>query len=267
MDKIPSAKLNDGHLIPLIGLGTSRLEGAYDAVKHALKLGYRHIDTAAMYGNEQEIGRAVKDSGVPRQDIFITTKLANNLHDDVEREVDRSLQRLGLDFVDLYLIHWPVPERVASWKTLEKLVKGDKIKSIGVSNFTIRHLEELLAVTAVAPAVNQVEFNPFVYQPELLEYNQNKGVQLVAYSPMTRAAKLDNPVLAQIAKDSGKTPAQIMLRWSLQHRVVVIPKAASAQHQTANLDLFDWELSSEQMVQLDGLYDGYRVTEDPETYP
>jgi len=252
----------------MLGLGTSRLEGAYETVKSALALGYRHIDTAAMYGNEAEVGRAVRDSGVARGEIFVTTKLANGGHDDVEGELKASLERLGLDYVDLYLIHWPMPKRVASWKTLETLVKrGAPIKSIGVSNFTIRHLQELLPQTEIVPAVNQVEFNPFVYKSDLLNYNQAKGIQLVAYSPMTRGHKMDNPGLSDIAARCGKTPAQIMLRWSVQHDVVVIPKATSAQHQVDNMDIFDWKLSADDMAKLDRLYDGYRVTEDPENYP
>lgn len=264
---ISSVELNDGRRMPMLGLGTSRLEGAYDAVKSALELGYRHIDTAAMYGNEEAVGRAVRDSGLKREEIFITTKLRNDGHRDVDHEVDTSLELLGLDYVDLYLIHWPMPERIASWKTLAKLVTGDKIKSIGVSNFTIRHLKELFSNSRVKPAVNQVEFHPFVYQPALLDFNGDNGIQVIAYSPMTRANKLDNPTVAEVAASTGQTPAQILLRWSVQHGVAVIPKSASRQHQAANMDIFDWELSKEDMAKLDGLYDGFRVTEDPESYP
>jgi diketogulonate reductase-like aldo/keto reductase len=176
VNKLPVAKLNDGYLMPIVGLGTSRLAGAYEAVLSALRLGYRHIDTAAMYGNEAEVGRAVRDSGLPREEVFITTKLANDGHDDVKGEVQSSLKRLDLDYIDLYLVHWPMPKRVASWKALEKLVAEDApIKSIGVSNFTIRHLEELLPQTKVIPAVNQLEFNPFVYSSDLLKFNLSRS--------------------------------------------------------------------------------------------
>jgi diketogulonate reductase-like aldo/keto reductase len=255
-------------MMPLLGLGTSRLASAYEAVRSALELGYRHIDTAAMYGNEAEVGRAVRDSGVARAEIFVTTKLANGDHDDVEGAIAASLERLGLEYIDLYLIHWPMPQRVVSWQTLEKLVAGGvPIRSIGVSNFTRRHLDELLLQANITPAANQVEFNPFVYSPELLKYNQAKSIQLVAYSPMTRAHKLDNPAIVQIAKDSGRTPPQVLLRWNIQHGVAVIPKADSPEHQRSNLDIFDWKLTDEQMSRLDALYDGFRVTEDPEIYP
>lgn len=268
MSNIPSVKLNDGQTMPMLGLGTSRLEDAYTSVKTALELGYRHIDTAAMYGNEAEVGRAVRDSGLPRDDIFITTKLANNEHDDVEGALKASLKRLDIDYIDLFLIHWPMPERVASWKVLEKLLEsGAPIRSIGVSNFTRRHMDELLRQTDVVPAVNQFEFNPFVYQPELLEYNQSQGVQVVAYSPMTRGRKTDNPMLAEISQSIGKTPSQILLRWSIQHGVAVIPKASSAEHQKDNMDIFNWELSVSDMAKLNDLFDDSRVTEDPEIYP
>lgn len=268
MSQVPSVKLNDNHLLPMLGLGTSRLEGAYGAVKSALELGYRHIDTAAMYGNEGEVGRAVRDSGIPRSEIFVTTKLANDSHDDVAGALKQSLDRLDIEYIDLYLIHWPMPKRVASWITLEKLISaGAAVKSIGVSNFTTRHLKELLTEAKTVPAVNQVEFNPFVYKPEGLKFNRNQGIQLVAYSPLTRGHKTDNETLVAVAKSANKSVSQVMLRWCVQHGVAVIPKATSLKHQQANMQIFDWELSATHMTELDGLFDGFRVTEDPEAYP
>lgn len=263
-------KLSDGQQMPLLGLGTSQIpndEQGYEAIKSAINLGYRHIDTAAMYGNEQAVGRAVRDSGVERSQLFITTKLNNHQHGNVEREVTASLQKLGLDYVDLYLIHWPMPERVASWQTLTKLVKGPSIRSIGVSNFTIRHLEELAKKADTVPAVDQVEFSPFLNQTRLLKYANEHHIQLVAYSPLTRASKLGNPVVTGLAQAHGKTPAQVMLRWTLQQGVAVIPKANKSEHQKSNLDIFDWQLTADDMQALAGLHQGFRITTDPESFP
>lgn len=254
--------------MPMLGLGTASLASPYQAVRTALNLGYRHIDTAAMYGNESEVGRAIRDSGLHRDEIFITTKLNNNSHGDVEKAVEGSLERLGCQYIDLYLIHWPMPQRVASWQTLVKMRQaGAPIKSLGVSNFTIRHLEELLKASQVVPVVNQVEFNPFLNQQELLVYNQGKGILMVAHSPITRGNRLDDTTIAAIAEAKGKTPAQVMLRWSVQQGVAVIPKAQTEDHQAANMDIFDWQLTSEEMAKLNGLYDDFRLNQDPETFP
>lgn len=265
-----SVKLNSGQDLPLVGFGTSRLadgDECYQAVLWALKAGYRHIDTAAMYGNEASVGRAVRDSGVNRSDIFVTTKLDNALHHRVEDAFDENLQRLGLDYIDLYLIHWPMPGRLAAWKVLEKLVgKGMWLKAIGVSNFTIRHLDELLAQAEIVPAVNQFEHHPFLFQPQLLDYLKTKGIQPVAYSPLTRAGKLDHPVIAAIAQSHDKSPAQVMLRWNIQQQVAVIPRSKNQDRIAQNLKVFGWSLSEQEMSKLSGLSEGYRVTEDPEGY-
>jgi 2,5-diketo-D-gluconate reductase A len=267
MGDIPSITLNDGNKIPMLGLGTSRLANAYKAVTSALEAGYRHIDTAAMYGNEEEVGRAVRDSSIPRDEIFITTKLSNDNHGDVKRAFEGSLKRLGLGYIDLYLIHWPMPGRLDGWVSLNEMKdSGAPVKSLGVSNFTIRHLEELLNKSDKVPAVNQVEFNPFINQQELLVYNQGKGILMEAYSPMTRANRLADSTVKAISESHDKSPAQVLLRWSIQQGVAVIPKAQDPEHQLANMDIFNWQLTAEDMERLGGLNDGFRVTEDPERY-
>ena len=241
---------------------------AYEAVLKAIELGYRHIDTAAMYGNEASVGRAIRDSGVPRKEIFLTTKLANESHDDVLGGFQASLERLGLDYVDLFLIHWPMPQRLASWKTLEELYgqTDAPVKAIGVSNFTIRHLEELLAAANIMPVVNQVEFSPFLFQQELLAFAGNHDIALVAYSPLTRAHKLSDDTIGQIAGTYGKSPAQIMLRWAIQHGLCVIPRSGNPEHIAENIDVFDWEITAQDMKTLDGLNRDMRVMDDPNHY-
>ena len=261
--------LNDDNVMPIIGLGTWKLKDsdAYDSVTNALKIGYRHIDTAAVYGNEEEVGKAIADSEVDRNDIFVTTKLWNEDHDDVEAALDASLDKLGLQYVDLYLIHWPVPERVASYKVFERLKESGKIKSIGVSNFTVRHLEELLEKTDIVPAVNQVEYNPFLNQSDLHEYCISKGIQLEAYSPLGQTNHLSDEKVEELAKKYDVTSAQLMLRWAVQHDIVAIPRSSSQEHIENNFDIFDFEISAEDMEEMNTWNENDRIVGDPESMP
>lgn len=242
------------------------------AVLAALEAGYRHIDTAAMYGNEASVGAALRMSGIPRESIFVTTKLWNDDHGNPERALDASLRRLKLDYVDLYLIHFPMRQRRQSWRVLQALQTQGKTRSIGVSNFTIAHLTELLAETETAPAVNQVEFHPYLYQRELLDFCTARGIVIEAYSPLTRGERLDDPRLVAIAGKYAKggltkSTAQILIRWALQHRLVVIPKSARRARIFENADVFDFEITQEDMQFLDGLNENLRMCWDPTNAP
>ena len=267
--------LNDGRLIPQLGLGVwqTRAGGACEtAVLAALEAGYRHIDTAAMYGNEESVGAAVRTSGIPRENIFVTTKLWNSDHGNPERALETSLRKLKMDYVDLYLIHYPVRERRRSWRALEALRVGGKARSIGVSNFTIRHLNELLAETKTVPAVNQVEFHPYLYQRDLLDFCAGRGIALEAYSPLTKGERLKDPKLVAVAtkyskSGAGKSTAQILIRWALQHGLIVIPKSANRKRIFENADVFDFEISAADMQLLDVFNENLRTCWDPTDAP
>ena len=287
--------LNDGHLMPQLGLGVWQTRaGAIceAAVLAALETGYRHIDTAAMYGNEESVGAAIRMSGVPRENIFVTTKLWNSDHGNPERALDTSLRKLKLDYVDLYLIHYPVRERRQSWRALEALRADGKAHSIGVSNFTIRHLKELLAGSKTVPAVNQVEFHPYLYQRDLLDFCAAEGIVVEAYSPLTKGARLNDPKLIAIAdkypkagpqptasrsrlplvdrlsrRSESKSTAQILIRWALQHQLAVIPKSSNRRRIVENADVFDFEISREDMQLLDSFNENLRTCWDPTNAP
>ena len=275
MDKTltSTARLNNGVEIPYLGLGVYLAgsgAGTRNAVQHALQAGYQHIDTASSYGNEQEVGMVLQKSRIPREKVFITTKLWNSDHgyDETIQACQESLATLGLSYMDLYLIHWPVEKlRNEAWEAMIALQEEGKCRAIGVSNYTIRHLEELLADSPVVPAVNQVEFSPFLYQKDLLDFCRSCGIQLEAYSPLTRGKKLNHPTITSIADRYGKTPAQIMIRWPLQHDVVVIPKSADQRRIYENADVFDFEISSEDLALLDSLNEDFRVCWDPSNAP
>ncbi len=257
-------KLNNGTEMPLLGLGTWMLaEGkeAEQAVGWALEAGYRHIDTASIYRNERSVGNAVRKSGI-REDVFITTKLWNSDHDDPERALDDSLKKLGMRHVDLYLIHWPVPERNRTWKVLEKLNKKGKCRAIGISNFSIEQTEELLKIADVIPAVNQVEFHPWLYQKELWEYCRKQKIQLEAYSPLARAETLKDKTVVQMAGNYKKTPAQILLKWAVQKNIVAIPKSRDKGRIEENAAIFDFEIKESDMKRLDGLNQNLHVVGD-----
>ena len=251
--------------IPKIGFGTWQIHGdeAVQATLAALKAGYRLIDTAKIYGNEREVGQAIKRSGVPRSEILITTKLwnRNQGYGSALEAFDESLGRLGLDYIDLYLIHWPGHDRekrLESWKALEQLHSEKKARAIGVSNFTPEHLEELAEHSAASPSVNQIEFHPFIYDRQLptLEYCKQHGVVVEAYSPLDRAQSMNHPLITAIAEQKDRTNAQVMLRWAIQHGTVPIPKSSNPERIKENLEVFDLELSKEEMQVLDGLGSG-----------
>jgi diketogulonate reductase-like aldo/keto reductase len=274
MKKIDSkVKLNNGVEMPFFGLGVYLVhsgEETFRAVQHALNIGYRLIDTAKMYDNEEDVGRAVRKSSIPRSEIFITTKLWNSDHgyDKAIRAFQRSLEALQLDYIDLYLIHWPVEGlRLDTWRALETVLEEGKCRAIGVSNYTILHLQDLLGKARIFPAVNQVEFSPFLYQKELFNYCEEQGIQLEAYSPLTRGKKFKDKTIGDLAEKYGKTAAQIMIRWSLQHDLVVIPKSSNPEHISENANVFDFSLSIEDMLKLDGLNENFRVSWNPTGIP
>ncbi len=271
MDLSTTVKLNNGVRIPALGLGTWQLgprKEAVVAVEAALKAGYRHIDTAARYRNEQDVGKAIRSSGIPRKEIFVTTKLWNDDHDNPMGALEASLGNLKLEYVDLYLIHFPVPKvRLQTWKMMEEILASGKVKAIGVSNFTTRHLDELLEHAKVVPAVNQVEFHPFLCQKELLEYCKKKGIQLEAYSPLTHGHKLGDPRIVSVAKKHNKSSAQVLIRWGLQHGLVVIPKSKTAERIQENAHVFDFELSPADMNALNACNENLRFCWDPTNEP
>jgi len=265
--------LNDGVEMPRFGLGVWQAKSGYEtrqAVLWALEAGYRHVDTARIYGNERDVGAALRESAVPRDQVFVTTKLWNRDqgYEKTKNALATSLRDLGLDYVDLYLEHWPVEgRRLDSWRAMQELQADGYARSIGVSNFQERHLDELLAVADVVPSVNQVEFSPFLYQQDLLEACRAAGIQLEAYSPLTRGRRLDEPALVEIAARHDKTPAQVLIRWSLQHDLVVIPKSVKRSRIVENADVFDFQLSDDEMSRLDGLDEGHREAWDPTDVP
>jgi len=265
-------KLDNGVAIPLLGLGTYQLsegEEAYNATKFALEIGYKHIDTAAAYHNERSIGRAIKDSGIKREDIFITTKLWNEeqRRDNQYQAFGESLERLGVDYVDLYLIHWPVKEKYAeSWKILEKIYKEGRAKAVGVSNFNIHHLEDIFAVSDLIPAVNQVECHPWLTQVELADYCKEKGIVFEPWSPFGVGALLSDDNLKAIASKYNKTTAQLILKWGLQRGFINIPKSSNNERITENTQIFDFTITDEDMSAIFNLNMDKRTGADPETF-
>ena len=265
--------LSDGAKIPVLGLGVWQAGAGKEtrkAVSAALESGYRLIDTAKLYGNERDVGAAVRESGIPRDEIFVTTKLWNSDQgfESALRAFEGSRRELGLEYVDLYLVHWPVPQlRNESWKALVKIREQGLARSIGVSNYTIPHLEELLRATPVPPSVNQVEFHPFLFQRELLEYGQKHHIQLESYSPLTRGRRLKHSLIKEIAAKYGRTPAQILIRWGLQHGLVVIPKSVRPERIQENADVFGFEIKSPDMARLDALDERSHLAWNPEDLP
>jgi diketogulonate reductase-like aldo/keto reductase len=270
MDLSSTVALSNGVEIPWLGLGTFRAPPGREteqAVRWALELGYRHIDTAAYYGNEADVGRAVRDSGVPRQSVFITTKVwnADQGYETTLAAFDRSRQNLGVDVVDLYLVHWPVKGKYReTWRAMEKLLAEGKVRAIGVSNFLAHHLRDLMAASSVKPAVNQVEFHPFLVQKELLDFDAGQGIRHEAWAPLTRARSLEDPVIVEIARRHGRTPAQVVLRWDLQLGVVTIPKSVHRERIRENGQVFDFELDRSDMERITGLDAGARIGPDPD---
>lgn len=233
----------------------------------ALDAGYRHIDTASVYGNEADVGRAIRKSGIPREEIFVTTKLwnADQGFREARAACRQSLEQLELEYVDLYLIHWPVAEtRRESWRALESLHAEKLARAVGVSNFLVRHLEDLLEHAEIVPAVNQVEYHPFGFDPDLRDFCRLQGIAIEAYSPLARAKRLDDPVVLQLAEAHEKSAAQILLRWSLQHGNIILPKSVRRERIEANAEIFDFELNADEMERLDALNENLHTCWDPE---
>lgn len=267
-----TVKLNNGVEMPLFGLGTYQAsrKGTEEAVLYALEIGYRLIDTAQMYGNEREVGNAVRKSGIPREEIFVTTKLDNSNHayERTLTSLETSLELMGLSYVDLFLIHWPVEDlRNESWRALEKLLEEGTCHAIGVSNYMIGHLRGLFENSSTVPAVNQVEFSPYLHQKDLLDFCRSNSIQLEGYSPLTKRENLGDPALGQIASKCSKTPAQILLRWALQKEIVTIPKSTNRERLEENANVFEFEISQEDMEALDSFNIDLRTSWDPTTAP
>lgn len=263
-------QFSDGITIPQVGLGVWRAsqEDAQNAVCHALKSGYRHIDTASIYKNEEGVGAGIKASGVPREEIFVTTKVWNDDQgfEEAKVSIDTSLARLELDYVDLLLIHWPTPEKdryVDTWRALIEIQKEGKARAIGVSNFYPEHLERLIDETGVAPVINQVELHPYFQQAELRQAHKKHNIITQAWSPLGQGEVLNDEVIGAIADKHGKTAAQVIIRWHMQLGNVVIPKSVTPSRIESNLDVFDFELSAEEMAEIAALDKNYRIGPDP----
>lgn len=274
MLKIPTVKLNNGLMLPQLGLGTWQMNGhvLVDVVHAALDSGYRLVDTAAIYGNEEDVGKAIKSSGVPRSELFITTKLWNSDqgHDNTLKAFDKSLSRLGLDYVDLYLIHWPVPAAdlyVETWKAMEEIYESGRAKAIGVCNFQVEHLEKLLASAKVVPAVNQIELHPGLEQAETRKFCKSNGIEVESWSPIggTGGSLLENPIIGKIALKYKRSPAQIVIRWHIQLGLIVIPKSTNPERIKQNADVFDFKLDNDDMSKISSLDKGARRGPDPAT--
>lgn len=271
MVKVPEIEFNDGFKIPQFGLGVFLMKDKaefMEAVKWALEAGYRHFDTAAFYGNEQWLGEALADSGLSRDEFFVTSKVWNCDHgyDETMAAFDKSLQKLGLDYLDLYLIHWPSDHYIETWQAMEELQKAGKVKSIGVSNFKEHHLEDLMAHTDVKPVIDQVETHPYFQQKELVKYLHDHNIAHEAWSPMGRGSDgiFEDTVLKAIAAKHHKTVAQVILRWHIQRKTVVIPKSIHQARLKENIDIFDFELTNEDMQKIAELDTRKRIYRDPD---
>src|SRR5699024_9922922 len=272
---VPTVTLNDGNTIPQLGYGVfkSEPEETEEMVAEALKVGYRHIDTAAAYGNEEGVGAAIAKSGIPREELFITTKLWNDRHEDAEAALQESLDKLGLDYVDLYLIHWPSTRTgnfKAAWKSLENAQEQGLAKSIGVANFTVQNLEDLSMVSKVSPAVNQIELHPYFARWKEVDAGRVHGIKVESWGPLgqNKTDLLENEDIVAAAEAHGKTPAQVVLRWHLQNNVIVFPKTVTPERMRENFDIFDFELDDDQMLAINSLDEGEdgRVGNDPDEF-
>lgn len=268
MNNQPCTTLSNGIQMPLLGLGVYDMynEEAERAVINALEIGYRLIDTASLYNNEKEIGNAVKESRIPRNELFITTKVGNADHgyDSTIRAFEKSLEELSMDYVDLYLIHWPVKKgRKETWLALEKLYNEQRVKAIGVANYLVPFLSEMETYATVTPMVNQVEFTPWLFQKDLLDLCRRKNIQLQSYSPITRGKKFDDPRLLQLCKKYDKSPAQIILRWNIEQGISTIPKSSKKERLQENFDAIHFSLTKEDVEYMNNFNEGFRICEDP----
>lgn len=274
MSSVPLLTLNDGNTIPQLGFGVYQIapEDTATAVRQALEVGYRHIDTAELYGNEEGVGQGIRDAGLGRAEVYVTSKLHNNAHrpDDARRAFEDTLRALGSDYVDLFLIHWPLPTRydgdfLTTWKVLEEFAADGRARSIGVSNFLPDHLDTLAAGSATVPAVNQIEVHPYFANDGLRAAGMDRGILTEAWSPIAQGRVLDDPVLTGIADGLGRTPAQVVLRWHLQRGDIVFPKSVSPQRMRENFEVFDFALDAQSMADISGLDRGTagRLGPDP----
>lgn len=268
----------NGNQMPMLGLGTFRVENddtCKEAVKHAIESGYRSIDTAKVYGNEEQVGQGIKEglesTGLNREDIFVTSKLffEDFGRKNVAQAYETSIQKLGLDYLDLYLVHWPGTNEaimIDTWKGMEDLYKDNKVKNIGVSNFNPDHFEALLAQVSIKPVINQVEFHPYFTQEKLRKYLEAQNIYMESWSPFMNAQILNDETLNEIGKEVNKSAAQVIIKWNMQHNVVVIPKSVTSSRIEENIDVFDFELSAEQMKRIDDLNKDQCIGPDPDTF-
>jgi 2,5-diketo-D-gluconate reductase A len=277
LSAVPDITLNDGNTIPQLGFGVFQIEPAdtAEAVREAIEVGYRHIDTAEMYGNEKEVGEGIRGSGIDRSEVYVTSKLNNGLHepDDARRAFDTTLSDLGFDYVDLFLIHWPLPtlydgDFVSTWKTLEEFQGDGRALSVGVSNFQVEHLERLARETDTVPAVNQIEVHPYFTNEAVREYGRDHGIATEAWSPIAQGEVLDDTTITRIADNMGKTPAQVVLRWHIQRGDIVFPKSVTPSRMRENFELFDFELDPGDMQEISELDQGEsgRTGPNPDTF-
>ncbi|MCW2537784.1 MAG: dkgA [Modestobacter sp.] len=274
MATVPTITLNNGVEIPQLGFGVFQIkpEDTRQATLAALEVGYRHIDTAEMYGNEKEVGQAVRDSGIDRGEIFVTSKLNNGFHDpaDALTAFDRSLADLGFDYLDLFLVHWPLPgidvDYVETWKSMEEIYRSGRAKAIGVSNFKEHHLRRLFGATEIRPAVNQVELHPYLAQDDLRAFDAEHEIATEAWSPIAQGKVLDDPAIVRVAERVGRTPAQVTLRWHVQRGDIVFPKSVTRSRVEENFALFDFELSEDDMREITALDRNERTGPDPDTF-
>jgi 2,5-diketo-D-gluconate reductase A len=262
MTGVPSVDLNDGNQIPQLGFGVFQIppDETAEAVEGALEVGYRHIDTAEMYGNEKEVGEAIRASGLDRAEVYVTSKLNNSFHrpDDARRAFDKTLSELGVDYVDLFLIHWPLPtlydgDYVSTWRTLEEFREDGRSGSIGVSNFQVEHLERLANETGTVPAVNQIELHPYLLNEEVRAYGESHGIATEAWSPIAKGQVLGDETVAEIARRLDRTPAQVVLRWHIQRGSIVFPKSTTPERIRENFELFDFELDADDVERIEAL--------------